>query len=110
MWEWVKINKQMGRKHHHGHDMSCLEEEEQGKHKHILIHADFVTQGQAGPNGQKVISLKPLLSSSQADWQSGKNRPGLKSVQAKGEEIAGGRTQQDLPISCMPFILNLPSM
>lgn len=50
------------------------EEEQQGKHKHILIHADFVTQGQAGTNGQKVISLKPLLSSSQADWQSDKNR------------------------------------
>ena len=24
VWEWVKINKQMGGKHHHGHDMSCL--------------------------------------------------------------------------------------
>lgn len=40
----------------------------QGKHKHRLIHADFVTQGQASTNGQQVISLKPLLSSSQADW------------------------------------------
>lgn len=98
VWEWVKINKR-----HHGRDMSCLGVGMQGKHIHILIHADFVTQGQARTNGQQVISLKPLFSSSQAEWQSGKNRPGLKSVQTKEQEITGGRTQQDLPTSCMPY-------
>lgn len=87
------------------------EEEQQGKHKHIIIHADFVTQGQAGTNGQKVISLKPLLWSSQADWQSDKNRDQVWNQYRPREK----RLQVEGPnriflLAVCHIILKLPSM